>query len=257
MLDHCHGLQERARAVVKYLNAKGKCPKEPERLVDELSRAPGYMRMWKQSSLRRASIRILALAHSYYPTVLEPALLTMGKPEQHEDGTPFTQDDFKAEEKLVRPYACEIANKMGPEVWVHHYDLENKRVAPETPPTINFGRPSQDIAGAPSAAPNSSTPAAPVTGNPAGAEPTLKTPDAPTPSRVMTGGSQPQEELAKHMRSPRGTGFQTKKVATKTPVKPASASIAQTKDKSPAKDSSAPAKKSTPAKDISLDDSEL
>ena len=43
MLDYCHGLQEGARAVVKYLNAKGKCPKEPERLVDELSRAPGYM----------------------------------------------------------------------------------------------------------------------------------------------------------------------------------------------------------------------
>ena len=59
MLDHCHGLQEGARVVVKYLNAKGKCPKEPERLVDELSRAPGYMRLWKQSAVRRASIRIL------------------------------------------------------------------------------------------------------------------------------------------------------------------------------------------------------
>ena len=57
---------------------------------------------------------------------------------------------FKAEEKLVRPYACEIANKMDPEVWVHHYDLENNRVAPETPPIINFGRPSQDMTGAPS-----------------------------------------------------------------------------------------------------------
>ena len=119
-------------------------------------------------------------------------MLTMGKPEQHEDGTPFSQDDFKAEEKLVRPYACEIANKMDPEVWVHHYDLENKRVAPETPPIINFGRPSQDMAGAPSTAPSSSTPAAPGTGNPAGAEPTLKTPAAPTPSRVATGGSQAQ-----------------------------------------------------------------
>ena len=99
--------------MVKYLNSKGKCPKEPERLVDELSRAPGYMRLWKQSAMRRSAIRILALAHSYYPTVLEPAMLLMGKAEQHEDGTPFSQDDFKAEEKLVRPYACEIANKIG------------------------------------------------------------------------------------------------------------------------------------------------
>ena len=157
----------------------------------------------------------------------------------------------------MRPYACEIANKMDPEVWVHHYDLENNRVAPETPPVINFGRPSQDMAGAPSTMPSSSTPAAPVTGNPAGAEPTLKTPAAPTPSRVTTGGSQVQEELTKHMRNPRGTGFQTKKVATKSPAKSTSTSAAQAKDKSPAKDSSAPAKKSSPVKDNSLDDSEL
>ena len=219
MLDHCHGLQEGARSIVKYLNSKGKYPKEPERLVDELSRAPGYMRFWKQSAMRRSAIRILALAHSYYPTVLKPAMLTMGKPEQHEDGTPFSQDDFKAEEKLVRPYACEIANKMDPEVWVHHYDLENKRVTPGIPPIINFGRPSQDLLGAPSTAPSSSTPAAPSVGISTGAEPTLKTPAAPTPSRVATGGSQVQEELNKHMRNPRGTGFQTKKVATKSPKK--------------------------------------
>ena len=93
----------------------------------------------------------------------------------------------------MRPYACEIANKMDPEIWVHHYDLENNRVAPETPPVINFGRPSQDMAGAPSTMPSSSTLAAPVTGNPAGAEPTLKTPAAPTPSRISAGDRKPQE----------------------------------------------------------------
>ena len=242
--------------MVKYLNAKGKCPKEPERLVDELSRAPGYMRLWKQSSLRRASIRILALAHSYYPTVIEPALLTMGKPGQHEDGTPFTQDDFKAEEKLVCPYACEIANRMEPEVWVHHYDLENKRVAPETPTVVNFGRPSQDSAGGPSSAALSSTSAAPVLGNPTVAEPVLKTPVVPTPSRAMTRDSQPQEEeQAQHAKGPRAAGFHMKKVATKPLVKPAHASTAQVKDKSPAKkNSSVPAEKSTPGKDHPLDD---
>ena len=77
----------------------------------------------------------------------------------------------------------------------------------------------------------------------------------PTPSRGMTGDSQPQEELAKHMKRPRGTGFQTKKVATKTPVRPASASAAQAKDKSSAKkDSSVLAEKSTPEKDHPLDE---
>ena len=111
MLDHCHGLQEGARAVVRYLNAKGKCPKDPERLVDELSRAPGYMWLWKQSSLRRASIRILALAHIYYPNVVEPAMLTMGKPEQHEDGKPFTRDDFKVDGRIMGGNAA-IAQKL-------------------------------------------------------------------------------------------------------------------------------------------------
>ena len=82
------------------------------------------------------------------------------------------------------------------------------------------------------------------------------TPAAPTPSRATTGDSQPQEEdLAKYMRNPRGTGFQTKKVATKPPVKPASATTAPAKDKSPAKkDSPVLAQKSTSEKDHPLDD---
>ena len=85
--------------------------------------------------------------------------------------------------------------------------------------------------------------------------PTLKTPAAPTPSRVITGGSQAHEELTKHMRNPRGTGFQTKKVATKSPAKSTSTAAAQVKDKSPAKQgSSAPAEKSTPEESHPLDD---
>ena len=173
----------------------------------------------------------------------------------------------------MRPYAYEIANKMDPEVWVHHYDLENKRVAPENPEIVNFGRPSQDPAGVFSsyAGPSSSLLAAPVQS----AEPTLKTPAAPTPSRAVSGDAQKQAELATHMKSPKGTGFQTKRVATKPPLKPAPPSAAQaqgkspvkkgsstpavqTKDKSPAKkDSPTLAKESAPVKDNSLDDSSL
>ena len=107
-----------------------------------------------------------------------------------------------------------------------------------------------------SAGPSSSTPTVPALDNPAGAEQVLKTPAARTPSRATTGDSQPQEEeLAKHMKSPRRTGFQTKKVATRPPVKPTRSSTTQEKDKSPVKkDSPASAKKSTPEKNHSLDD---
>ena len=136
-------------------------------------------------------------------------------------------------------------------------DLENKRVAPETPEIINFGRPSQDLAGAPpSTAPSSSTPVAPVLGNPTAAEPVLKTPAAPTPSRVTAGDSQPQEEeQAQHAKGRQPAGFHMKKVATKIPVKPTRASTSLAKDKSPAKkDSSAVTGKPTPEKDHPLDD---
>ena len=118
---------------------------------------------------------------------------------------------------------------------------------------VNFGRPSQDPAGifSSSTGPSSSSPAAPVIS----AEPTLKTPAAPTPSRAVSGDVQKQAELAKHMKSPKGTGFQTKRVATKPPVKPAHVSTAEVKDKSPAKkNSSTVAEKSTPEKDHPLDD---
>ena len=58
------------------------------------------------------------------------------------------------------------------------------------------------------------------------------------------------------MRNPRGTGFQTKKVATKSPAKSTStSSAAQAKDKSPVKkDSSTAAEKSTCEKGHPLDD---
>ena len=137
-------------------------------------------------------------------------------------------------------------------------------------PNLNFGRPSQDPAGVPSSStgPSSSSPAAPVPS----AEPTLKTPAAPTPSRAISGDAQKQAELAKHMKSPKGTGFQTKRVATKPPLKPAPPSAAQAKDKSPTKkgssipavqtkdkspakkDSSTLAEESTPLEDNPLND---
>ena len=142
------------------------------------------------------------------------------------------------------------------EVWVHHYDLENQRVAPETPPIINFGRPSQDMTGAPSTAPSSSTQSAPVTGNPACAEPTLKTPAAPTPSRITAGDPEPQKEKqAQPTKGPKASGYTMKKFAAKSPPKPTRASASLNKDKSPVKkDSSTAAEKSTPTKDQSLDD---
>ena len=104
--------------------------------------------------------------------------------------------------------------------------------------------------------PSSSTPAAPVTGNPAGAEPTLKTPAAPTPSRVTAGDPKPQEEeQVQHAKGPKAGVFHMKKIAAKTPTKATRASATMSKDKSPTKnDSSATAQKPTPEKDHPLDD---
>ena len=112
------------------------------------------------------------------------------------------------------------------------------------------------MTGAPSTVPSSSTPAPPVTGNPAGAEPTLKTPATPTPSRITAGDPKPQEEeQAQPTKGPKASGYTMKKVAAKTPTKPTRASASRAKDKSPVKkDSSTAAEKSTPEKDLTLDD---
>ena len=121
----------------------GAYPAEPDRLVKELSRAPGYVKAWKQSSLRRAATRVLALACSYYPKVVEPDTLILGKPDHHEDGSIFSQDDFKAREVSVRYFACKIFEKMDTKIWAHHYDMENKKSALVTPNAVDFGRPSK------------------------------------------------------------------------------------------------------------------
>ena len=113
---------------------------------------------------------------------MEPALLTLRKPEQYEDGSPFTTEDFNAQEVDVQPFACEIASKMHPDLWTYHNDADNKRAIAVTPPAIDFGRPSR-----------------PNTGASTSAGPSLSTPAAPTPARARSqdgGNSQPQEEEA-------------------------------------------------------------
>ena len=83
LLDYCHGLQEGAKAIFTYISPQKKCPSAPKRLVRELSRSPAYVKAWQQSSFHRAAVRVLAFARSYYLTIVEPALLTLGKTEHH------------------------------------------------------------------------------------------------------------------------------------------------------------------------------
>ena len=127
LLDHCHGLLEGARALITYLSPQGKCPSAPDRLIRELSHAPASVKAWKQSSLRRVANRALALARSYYPKVPEPALLTLGKPERHEDGSPFMKADFKVLATEMRSFGCVITDKMDPKMWACHYEPDGQK----------------------------------------------------------------------------------------------------------------------------------
>ena len=163
LLDHCHGLQEGSKAIVTYLSPQKKCPSAPDRLVRELSRAPAYVKAWKESSFRHATIRVIALVCSYYPTSVEHALLTLGKPEKHENGSPFTKEDFESLQKSLRPFACQIIENMDSEIWTHRYDSNNQKIVMATPPVVEFGCPSQLAVGAStSTGPTSSTPTTPV-----------------------------------------------------------------------------------------------
>ena len=209
LLDHYHGLQEGAKDIVTYLSPQKKCPSAPERLVRELSRAPAYVKAWKESSFRRAAVRVLALERAYYPTTVEPALLTLGKPEQHENGSPFTKDDFENLQKSLRPFACQIVDNMDSEIWTHRYDSNNKKIVMATPPVVEFGRPSLLVAGAStSTGPVLSTPAAPVPARARpegavdsqnldeGAAPVMKDPDAPSSSDQGAAANAPVSDSA-------------------------------------------------------------
>ena len=100
---------------------------------------------------------------SYYPNVVETALLMLGKPAEHEDGSPFMKDELRARQVDMTLFACQIVVKMDPYMWTYHYDADNKRDATVTFLAVDFGRPSQLFAGGfNSAGPTSSTPAAPI-----------------------------------------------------------------------------------------------
>ena len=79
----------------------------------------------------------------------------------------LTKEEFDSLQKSLRPFACQIVEKMDSEIWTHRYDSNNKKIVMATPPVVDFGRPSQSSAGA-------STSTGPV----------LTIPAAPTPARV-------------------------------------------------------------------------
>ena len=182
LLDYCHGLQEGARAVVKSLHPKGLYPQDSDQLVRELSKAPAHIQNWKSSSMRRAAIRVLALAKSYYPATVQPALLSLGKPEEKDDGTPFTDCEFRQIEHDMRPFGSTLAAGIVDEKFCHYYNEKNERVSPPLPTAVDFGRPSR----ATSSAPTSATPAAPVPSRVVSTPPEASTTSAATGVEVET-----------------------------------------------------------------------
>ena len=69
-------------------------------------------------------------------------MLTLGKLEQHENGSPFTKEHFERLQKSLRPFACQIVDNMYSEMWTHRYDSNNQKIIMVTPPVVEFGRPS-------------------------------------------------------------------------------------------------------------------
>ena len=168
------------------------------------------------------------MTRSYYPTVVEPALLSLGKPPEHEDGSPFTMEEFKAQEVAVRPFACDIDAKMHPDVFICHYDANNKRTAPVTPTAVDFGHPSQGNAGA-------STSIAP----------SLSTPATLTPARIRPGddgNSQPQEDAAQVVKDSSIPGSSVQGAAASAP----------TTSNAPAQGEDAPVEKDHPLYDFKM-----
>ena len=80
--------------------------------------------------------------------IVDPVQLTLGKPEQHEDNSPFTKEDLESLQKSLRPFACQIVENMDSEVWTHRYDSNNKKIVMVTPSVVEFGHPSQLAVGA-------------------------------------------------------------------------------------------------------------
>ena len=88
-------------------------------------------------------------------------MLTLGKPEHHEDGPSYSNGEFFALETSLRPFACKIVEKMDPKIFLPHYNEQNKKSPIVVPKAVDFGHPSQrGVGGSSSTGPTLSTPIA-------------------------------------------------------------------------------------------------
>ena len=65
--------------------------------------------------------------------------------QQHEHGSPSTKEEFDSLQKNLRPFACQIVDKMDSEVWTHRYDSNNNKIIMESPLVVDFVLPSQSV----------------------------------------------------------------------------------------------------------------
>ena len=126
-------------------------------VIGHLSTMPAWLELWKRSACRAGTMRCLALAKAYHPT-LDPSLLAGGFPEFNVDGTKFGKRCYSRVCKQTRYAATQLANAMKLSSFQHGYDEQGEEVIEPNPERCDLLQSYRATMAKDKTAPSSSTP---------------------------------------------------------------------------------------------------
>ncbi|CAM0908140.1 unnamed protein product [Alopecurus aequalis] len=112
--------------VFQILLPEKELPTSIAEFLRKLSKIPDYVTQWKQSAARAGASRALSLVKAHHPN-LSIEVISAGKPEKHEDGRPFTAEDYSIVEKPLRGFATRLCSSVNVDKFFHPYQLDGTR----------------------------------------------------------------------------------------------------------------------------------
>jgi hypothetical protein len=107
---YCPKMKDACTQALKAILEEENLPKDPEGLLEKISRVPQYFLRWKQSAAWSSINRVLRFVKAHHPNVDLPVVKS-GLPELKADTTPLEMKEFHEICRSLRGLSTSFVNK--------------------------------------------------------------------------------------------------------------------------------------------------
>jgi hypothetical protein len=122
---YCPKMKDACSQALKAILKEENLPKDPEGLLEKMSRVPQYFLRWKQSTARSSINRVLRFVKAHHPNV-DLSVMMSGLPELKADATPLETKEFHEICKSLRGLSTSLASKLKLDKFFYPCGPDNK-----------------------------------------------------------------------------------------------------------------------------------